>query len=345
MVIPTTGVADPGPSRTLPTNPFLVNGPTVNRDLLNQLYPAGTLIRNPSIVYLDNPDRALPTSRQFTFGYQRELAPNLSVAADFIRTWGSGDVVQYDLNPGVRANTSRTGPITRVDLLGLASTLGLSPFSTSVFTFKNDGSSSYQGLNLSLDKRFSRLWSSRVAYTLGFCRNNTDAGNNFQFLADEHLTWGACNSDRRHLLSLSGQTEIPRTGGLNVSATYRYLSGMPITIQNSAIDADMNGILFDPVAAGTYSGTGANAATVENRGGVNGARGTVFKELDMRLGYRLRVGGQKTLELSADIYNVTNVPNFANPTGDQRLPTFLVPTALLSGSIPRQVQFGARFDF
>ena len=34
--------ADPGPSNgQFPTNPFLVNGPTVNRALLDQLFPAG----------------------------------------------------------------------------------------------------------------------------------------------------------------------------------------------------------------------------------------------------------------------------------------------------------------
>jgi hypothetical protein len=45
------------------------------------------------------------------------------------------------------------------------------------------------------------------------------------------------------------------------------------------------------------------------------------------------------------MFNVTNEPNFANPGGDQRLGTFLVPTALAGGGFPRQFQIGARYGF
>src|SRR5207245_4578019 len=38
---------DPNPSAgRFPTDPFLVNGPFVNRTLLNQLYPPGALVQN-----------------------------------------------------------------------------------------------------------------------------------------------------------------------------------------------------------------------------------------------------------------------------------------------------------
>jgi len=346
VTIPTTGVADPGPSGgRLPTNPFLVNGPVVDRALLNQLFPPDANIRNPSTVYLDNPDRVLPTSRQLTLGYQRQFPANVALAADYIHTWGNGDVVPYDLNPGIRANTSRTGPITRVDLQGLANSLGLTPFTRSVLTFRNDGSSKYDGINLSLERRYSSGWGSRVSYTLGSCRNNFDAGNNFQYLDEPRLQWGPCNTDRRHTLNLSGQVDIPYTGGLNVSGTFRFLSGQPLTIQNTNFDLDQNGVLFDPSPAGSYSGTGVDAISVDNKGGYNGARGVRFDEVDLRLAYRFRLGTGRTLSLSADIYNIADTPNFANPTGDQRQPNFLRPTSLLSGSIPRQVQLGARFDF
>ena len=61
--------------------------------------------------------------------------------------------------------------------------------------------------------------------------------------------------DRRHVLSLNGRTEIPKTGGATLSATMRYMSGAPFTIFNSNIDVDQNGELTDPSPAGTYSGT------------------------------------------------------------------------------------------
>src|SRR5207248_3086456 len=110
-------------------------------------------------------------------------------SADYVHIQGSHDGVTYDRNPGNRATTGRTAPITRTDLQGIASQLGISPFSTSVLTIMSNGKDRYDGLNLQIDKRFARSWSARLAYTLSRCRNNTDVGNNFQLLAAQNLTW------------------------------------------------------------------------------------------------------------------------------------------------------------
>src|SRR5439155_18608864 len=118
------------------------------------------------------------------------------------------------------------------------------------------GNDRYDGVNVQLDKRFANSWSSRLAYTLSRCRNNYDAGNNFQVLSDLNLTWGPCSIDRTHVLNLSGSFDVPRTSGLRVTGTLSTMSGTPFTIQNTAVDANQNGILFDPLPAGTYSGVG-----------------------------------------------------------------------------------------
>ncbi|MGH9201400.1 MAG: hypothetical protein ACRD2A_09200, partial [Vicinamibacterales bacterium] len=126
----------------------------------------------------------------------------------------------------------------------------------------------------------------------------------------------------------------------------RALSGLPLTIQNQNIDADRNGVFFDPLPPGTYSGVGPDAITVENDGGRNGARGLGFAQLDLRIGYRLRVWNTRTLDVFGEIFNVTNRANFNNPTGDMRGGAqFLVPTTLRGGGFPRQFQFGTRFGF
>ena len=58
------------------------------------------------------------------------------------------------------------------------------------------------------------------------------------------------------------------------SGTLRMLTGTPFTIQDQNIDADRNGILFEPLPAGTYSGTAPGALqNVESKGGRNGAWG------------------------------------------------------------------------
>ena len=164
---------------------------------------------------------------------------------------------------------------------------------------------------------------------------------------------GPSNVDRRHILSIGAQYDVPRTGGLSVSTTTRYMSGAPFTIFDSSIDADKNGELVDPVPAGTYSGAATNPdamQNVENKGGRNGAIGPDYFQIDMRASYRRKIGQQKSAELYFDLYNITNRANFDNPltaNSDRRLPaSFLVLTNLRGGGgFPRQAQIGFRFAF
>ena len=73
--------------------------------------------------------------------------------------------------------------------------------------------------------------------------------------------------------------------------------------------------------------TAPDAITVDNEGGRNGARGPSFFQIDMRLGYRLKLGGAAARPVRR-VFNLTNRANFANPTGDRFSTNFLVLTAL-----------------
>jgi hypothetical protein len=344
--------ADPGPSNgRFPTDPFLVNGPTINRALLNQLNPPGTLARNTGDVFLDNPDRRLAAQHQLTLGYERQLWQNISFAADYVHTENRNQPIRYNYNPAVRANTSRTGPITRVDFLGLAGQLNLSPFVGNVYTYLNVAQSSYDGVAVQLEKRFANNWSGRVSYSIGYARGNTSglptAVNDYQVLDAANLdrNEGPTNFDRRHTLSVSGRLDLPALRGITLAATARMMSGSPFSIFDSTTDADQNGVLVDLLPAGTYKGTGQNAIEVETDGGRNGAYGPGFFQLDVRTGYRLRLPSNRTIDLFGEVFNATNRANFNNPTGDRRSGNFLVPVALRGGGFPRQFQIGARLGF
>jgi hypothetical protein len=351
--------ADPGPAAgRFPTEPLLypvvVNGVlTVNRDILNQLYPPGQLYRNNGAVVFDSPGRQQPVAHQTTIGYARQLYSSMAFNVDYIHTANRDMFLQKNLNPMVRANTSRTGPIVRVDAFGV---LG-EPYAQQVWVMENTGYSDYDALNLSLEKRYSNNWSGRISYSLSKSfgtAENQNITNTYQVLTDLNLDEFEAPSsvDRRHILSLSGRTEIPRTKGVTLSSTLRYMSGAPFTIFNSNIDVNQNGELVDPSPAGTYSGTaeGAKLVNVENKGGRNGAIGPDYFQLDLRAGWRGQMGGARSLELFLDIFNITNRTNWENPgtaNSDERLATaFLRLTTLRGGSgFPRQAVFGARFAF
>jgi uncharacterized lipoprotein YajG len=351
-----TNAADPGPSTgVLPTNPFLVGGPVVNRTLLAQQFPAGSQIRNTGTVNLDNPDRKIPYADQATIGYERQLSSNLSMSADYVHAAARDQLMVKDLNAGLRPTTVRTATVARTfstTAASYAAALGLTPFVAAITTPVNTGSIDYDALEMALVKRFNRNYSFRVSYTLGYSRGNeSGAGaptSGFQVLDDMHLELneGPTNVDRRHNLAISGQALIPHTGGLNVSWTAHALSGARLTLTDSTVDTDRNGVAEELLPSGTYSGTGTNPLTVDFESKRNGGTGPGFFQVDVRAGYLFHLGSERTLNVFADVFNLLNRANFDNPLTTDRFSTaFLNLTALRSGAVPTTVQLGVRFGF
>src|SRR5262249_29645823 len=123
-----------------------------------------------------------------------------------------------ELNPGIRANTSRTGTVTRV--------LPSSVFAASVLELVNSGTFEYNGLQTSVQKRWSNNYQFRVSYTYSQAHGTTRAPG----ATDTITTYttdpttkvtnynlgnleAPGDQDRPHLLSLSGSVEVPRTKG------------------------------------------------------------------------------------------------------------------------------------
>ena len=342
--------ADPGPSAgRFPTDPYLANGPFINRTLLNQLYAPGTVIRNGGVVIFDGPNRQTPYAHQMTLGYTRQIGASMAVSADLVKSMNRDMFLARNLNPMRRVDTTRTGALTRSDAFGV---LG-DTYNQQVWVMENTGENNYDAVNLSLEKRMSHNWSGRVSYSLGYSRGtaeNQSDKNLFQTGTDLKLDeWrGPSSVDRRHILAVSGLIDVPKTLGMNIATTARYMTGAPFTIFDSNIDADQNGELFDPVAAGTYSGTALNAMKdVKNDGGRNGARGPDYFQVDVRAGWRVKMPKSQALNIFLDIFNITNRGNFDNPSGDRRVPaTYLVLTNLRGGGgFPRQALFGLRYQF
>ncbi len=349
--------ADPGPSAgRLPTDPLLFpvvsNGVLgVNRATLNQLFPPGALVKNQGVVIFDSPDRQLPFAHQATVGFSHELTPTMAIAADYVHSANRSMFLARNLNPMVRVNTTRTGAITRVNAFGVLDTT----YTERVWVMENTGYNDYNALNISFEKRYANNWSGRVSYSLSKSfgtAENQNATNTFQVLTNPNLDKLEAPSsvDRRHVLSLNGRTEIPKTHGVTLSATMRYMSGAPFSIINTAIDADQNGEANDPSPAGTYSGTAANSILmtgVQNKGGRNGAVGPDYFQLDLRAGWRGHVTKDQAVEIFLDVFNITNRANWDNPAGDERLTaTFLVLNQLRGGGgFPRQAKLAVRYTF
>ena len=354
--------ADLNPRNGLfPTDPFLVNGPTVNRDLLAARFPAGVQVRNTGVTW-DSEDRRVPHTDEITAGYEHQLLPDLAVSADYLHSQQREMLMVLNLNPQFRASTVvaqatpvRIGSTTLTQATAeLQQTYpGFVPFSGAVNQFINRGEVDYNAIMVQMKKRFSHNYSAQVSYTYGRSRGNTTGngapGSNFQVGDDLHLekNEGSTSFDIPNNFTFSGTALIPKTKGLQLSWVTRALSGTPFSIINTNFDPDQNGIQAEPLPAADYSGTGNDAYTVKNyKAERNGARGPGYFQADMRVGYVIGLSGRRRLEVSADVFNLTNRTNFANPSGDQAAPTtFLVQTAYSASYTPRKVQIGLRYEF
>jgi hypothetical protein len=218
------------------------------------------------------------------------------------------------------------------------------------------GYSDYDAMNVSIEKRYSHNFSARAAYSLGYSRGITAGQGDtpqLQTLADLHLDeyHARAGTDRTHNFVMSGRMEIPKTRGVTVSGTLRAMSGTPFTIQDDTLDSDRNRINFAPLPAGTYNpfpAAGQYVLTdVVSEGGRNGAEGPGFVQFDMRIGYRARLGGRRTLDIFFETFNVTDRANFTNPNGNRRQTgEFLRLSGLQGGTgFPRQSQIGLRLGF
>jgi hypothetical protein len=216
------------------------------------------------------------------------------------------------------------------------------PRFANVSRFESSGSSNYDGLTVSLNRRFQSWLGLRLSYTLSKALDN--AGNAFFFtpqdnfnLRDEH---GLSDSDQRHRLTLSGMFEVPQqtregllrdmANGFQLSYIFSYGSRLPFNILTGG-DRNFDTNVNDrPVGIARNSGKGFN-----------------FASLDLRLSRRFHLNERLQLETLIEGFNVFNranlqLPNNTFGTGATALPTFGQPTAAAD---PRQIQIGLRFSF
>jgi Carboxypeptidase regulatory-like domain len=334
------------------------------RAYIDSIYPPGATVRNTGTVTWDSPNRQQPYFHQLSVGYEREVVTGLSVGVDYIKMKGKDMFFNPNMNIALGLNTVRGGPrlTPGPDPFGVlrpSLTPGEAMFTpnTTVRLLTTEyGYSDYDALNLSVEKRYSNNYSLRLAYSRGYSRG-ISAGQGdtpqLQTLTDLHIPEydGPQGTDRKHNLVMSGRMEIPKTRGVTVSGMLRMLSGTPFTIQDDTLDLDLNRIDFQPLPAGTYSpfptALPPTYGDTESKGGRNGARGPGFVQLDMRVGYRARLGGRRSLDIFAEMFNVADRANFTNPGGNRRVTAdFLRLGGLVGGTgFPRQTQIGLRFGF
>ncbi|HEY8184789.1 MAG TPA: TonB-dependent receptor [Pyrinomonadaceae bacterium] len=290
-------------------------------------FPANLL---GSITSID-PNIESSYNEQASVQLERELDDSTSFSVGYLHTRGLHLIVSRNVNVPRFPASAGVPNLGRPD-----------PRFANISRFEGSGESSYDGMTVSLNRRFRKWFGARVSYTLS--KGLDDAGNAFFFTPQDNFNLrddrGLSDNDQRHRLTLSGTFEAPGRAsqqlagrivrGFQLSYIFSYGSSLPFNIVTGA---DRN---FD---------TNVNDRPV----GVsrNSGRGFDFASLDLRLSRRFRLSEKMQLETLVEGFNVLNranlqLPNNTFGTGATPLPSFGKATAAAD---PRQLQLGLRLSF
>ncbi len=346
-----------------PVTATVASGPQF---LLKNGFPPGYL--DPAKIDLSRAvlrgaDRNSPKAaiHQFSVGAQKTFAQVWMVSVDLVGTEGRNLANLINLNqplPNAAGNNA----------------LGARPYPSvgpQIQWREEKGESSYKGMDLQFQKRFSKGYAFGLAYTLSDCEDTTaehlatgGSPSRSQNARDLEAWRGPCGYDTRHRFVANFVYEFPFARGSagmtkallanwRISGIYAARSGRPFTVTqgNNNVGPYHNGLpnqvgsgdgpetvdkWFEPADfQAVTSGTFGNAKR-------NDLRGPSWQELDLSLQKDIPVG-RTNLALRWDVFNVFNTVNFGLPNAD--ISSATVGTISSLAGDPRLMQFSVRFLF
>ena len=292
--------------------------------------------------------------QQFNVMLEKELGGNV-VSAGYVGSRGE----RLATNPNI--NLAPAGPGAVQPRRPFATVY---PNVSNIAVFLNQGQSHYDALQVVFQRRYSAGVSFNTHYTLAHATTLGPTVWDWQA-----LEWSDSANDIRHRWVGTANYDIPWgrdlkgvAGGVlagwqvNLSAFWQ--GGLPFTVTNAAArmntgGADRPDMVGDPKLPKdqrTLQKWFNTAAFVAEPQFVAGSTpGTVLhgpsnRSLNASFFKNLGLSGTTRLQLRAEIYNLTNTPNFVNPNSQLGNPAF-GSISSTGNSTPRQMQFAAKLIF
>jgi len=290
-----------------------------------------------------NPDQKQPKEDEFSLTFERELMANFGVRVTGIyarnfniyrlletqRPYGAYSIPITNPDPGPDGKTGTADdPGTSITYYDYATSLRGQKFAETMLINDPDADHTYKTIEVVGTKRLAQGWQFLASYTATKIHAPFGTGtpplafnpNAEIFAANDTWEWEG---------RASGSYAFPYQ--ILASVNFDHRSGAPQARQ----------VLF--------SGGQAVRSIVLNVEPIGSLRLPSTNLLDLRVGKRFTLGGARTLELRADVYNALNT----NTTTIRNLrsgSTYLIPTTVFgvaTGSIilPRILQLGASFYF
>ena len=274
-----------------------------------------------------------PHTDQVTAGVERGLGNGLVVALSGIysRGYNLERLTDLNLNPPTLTNGrlvfSSTRPNTNYNKMMM---------------YVSDAESRYQAytLNLKYQEDGSPFFA-QIYYTYAVDKDNDSNERNFSGYSTQNTQrlgddWSYSDKDRRHNVSAQF-SYLHKPSGIQSAFIFRYLSGTPFSIVNSA---DLNG-------DGNSSSAGLDRLY---RNGVDSGRNTQriasSMTLDAKLSKEFALSQTTKFSVSFEVFNVLNradTYNYIKGGGSDAVPTTTISPSIVGSA--RQVQLGARLNF
>ena len=269
----------------------------------------------------------LPRTFQTSVGIQHQMGAVTAFTVDYVYSKGDHekdvvDNINLTFNPATGANypfsdrTRRPYP-----------DWGVVSMNTHL------GRSAYHALQTSLTKRFSDRWQGSATYTLSRLYNaDTHPFSGlepvpFDTQPDLGGEWGISADDQRHRMVLNGIWQVG--GGFQMSALHFFAAG----------------IRLPHTYGGDVRGTGANFSQRLRPDGTIVPRNDLLaptqNRTDVRLQQRIPLGGRRSIDGIAEVFNVFNRPNWGIGTQESTASQFLQH---ITAQV-RTAQFGFRLTF
>jgi len=328
----------------------LTNGPYVNSNAFNnvafpltnaQLTPPGVPATAPyGSIWTISPNFKQPYVLQYNTAVEQSLGAKQTVSVTYVGSAGRRLPQLFEsygtLPSFIKPNT----------LLGI---------------FENLAYSNYNALQVQFRRQLSHGLQVLTSYTYSHSLDNGSSRNPYPPLPGyENSYYGSSDFDIRHTFTTAASYSIPTPGGnplvkqilgqWGIDPIYRFNTAPPVDLIGATLSENGAGfaarpnvntslplVISDPHAAGgrRFNAAAFSPAPTATQGslGRNVMRGFNEQQLDISLRREFPVKERLKLQFRADIFNITNHPNFAAPVGTLSSPSFGLSTGMLGAAL------------
>lgn len=332
--------------------------------------PAGATQRSfPLVVTMQDPEFKHPTSYQYNLTIQRELPFRTNIEVGYVGRIGLYLQRERNINQ-LLPGTLQANPGVNPDALRPYKGYGAIRLS------ENAGRSEYNGLQVSVRRRFHKHLGFGITYTLS--KLTDDASNRRERLVnaqDAQSFRGVSSDDRTHVFNLHYIYELPFWrrqstflrkvfGGWQISGVALVVSGQPLTVcrgDDVAGVGDSECQPWDLVAdTGVSNRSFSQGRNVDQNfwfnpaafarpapgtfgnAGRNTLRGPSFQSWDIAIFKTFPISESTRVQFRSEFFNFPNHPNLTNPDAN---PTSANFGRVLSKAGERNIQFGLKLSF